>query len=77
MFNQTSIGTISRATLGRLLKDGVKLVWAFLSATMPSRAETETELKQMTSHLSTAYQGRSAETLEGLSQHGQTRASEN
>ena len=36
VFNQTNIGTVSRATLGRLLRDGVERVWAFPSATMPS-----------------------------------------
>ena len=36
VWNQTNIGTVSRATLGRLLKDGVERVWAFPSATMPS-----------------------------------------
>ena len=40
---QTNIGTVSRATLGRLLRDGAERVWAFPSATMPSGAETETE----------------------------------
>ena len=43
VFNQANIGTVSRATLGRLLKDGAERVWAFPSATMPSLAETETE----------------------------------
>ena len=43
VFNQTDIGTVSRATLGRLLRDGAERVWAFPSATMPSWAETETE----------------------------------
>ena len=41
VFNQTNIGTVSRATLGRLLRDGAERVWAFPSATMPSWAETE------------------------------------
>ena len=45
VFNQANIGTVSRATLGRLLRDGVERVRAFPSATMPSWAETETELK--------------------------------
>ena len=36
VFNQTNIGTVSRATLGRLLRDGVERVWAFPSVTMPS-----------------------------------------
>ena len=36
VFNQTNIGTVSRATLGRLLRDGAERVWAFRSATMPS-----------------------------------------
>ena len=36
VFNQANIGTVSRATLGRLLRDGTERVWAFPSATMPS-----------------------------------------
>ena len=32
IFNQTSIGTISRTTLQRLLKDGAERIWAFPSA---------------------------------------------
>ena len=43
VFNQANIGTVSRATLGGLLRDGAERVWAFPSATMPSWAETETE----------------------------------
>ena len=31
-----NIDTVSRATLGRLLRDGAERVWAFPSATMPS-----------------------------------------
>ena len=42
VFNQTNIGTVSKATFGRLLRDGAERVWAFPSATMPSWAETET-----------------------------------
>ena len=34
---------VSRATLGKLLRDWVECLWAFPSATMPSWAETETE----------------------------------
>ena len=36
VFNQTNTGTVPRATLGRLLRDGAERVWAFPSATMPS-----------------------------------------
>ena len=36
VFNQANIGTVSRATLGRLLRDGSERVWAFSSATIPS-----------------------------------------
>ena len=50
VFNLTNIGTVSRATLGRLLRDGVEQVWAFLSATMPSWAETETKPRLYTKH---------------------------
>ena len=35
VFNQTNIGTVSRATLGRLLRDGAERVWVFPSAMMP------------------------------------------
>ena len=35
VFNQTNIGTVSRATLGRLLRDEAERVWAFPSAMMP------------------------------------------
>ena len=42
VFNHANIGTVLRATLGRLLRDGPERVWAFPSATMPSQAETET-----------------------------------
>ena len=44
VFDQTNIGTVSRATLGRLLRDGAERVWAFPSATTPSWAETELKL---------------------------------
>ena len=30
--NQTNIGTVSKATLGKLLRDGVERIWAFPSA---------------------------------------------
>ena len=36
VFNRANIGTVSRATLGRLLRDGAERVWAFPSAAMPS-----------------------------------------
>ena len=36
VFNQANIGTVLRATLGRLPRDGAERVWAFPSATMPS-----------------------------------------
>ena len=36
VLNQTNIGTVSRATLGRLLTDGEERVWAFPRVTMPS-----------------------------------------
>ena len=36
VFNQINIGTVARATLGGLLRDGTERVWAFPSATMPS-----------------------------------------
>ena len=35
VFNQVNIGTVSKATLGRLLRDGAERVWAFPSATIP------------------------------------------
>ena len=34
---------VSRATLGRLLRDGAERAWAFPSASMPPWAETKTE----------------------------------
>ena len=46
VFNQANIGTVSRATLGRLLRDRAERVWTFPSATMSSSAETETEMLQ-------------------------------
>ena len=36
IFNQTHIGTVSRVTLGKLLRDGAERVWAFPSAEKPS-----------------------------------------
>ena len=37
VFNQANIGTVSRVTLGRLLRDGAEHVWAFFPRTaMPS-----------------------------------------
>ena len=36
VFNQTNIGSVLRATLGRLLRDGAERVWAFPSTTMSS-----------------------------------------
>ena len=36
VFNQANIGSVSMATLGRLLRHGAESVWAFPSATMPS-----------------------------------------
>ena len=36
IFNQTNIGTISKATLGKLLRDWAERVWAFPSAEKPS-----------------------------------------
>ena len=43
VFNQANIGIVSRATLGKRLRDEAERVWAFPSATMPSWAEAETE----------------------------------
>ena len=40
---QPNLGTVSRTTLWRLLRDGVEHVWAFPSTTMPSWAETQTQ----------------------------------
>ena len=36
LVNQTNIGTVSRATLGKLLRDGVESIWAFPSVLIPS-----------------------------------------
>ena len=41
VFNLANVGTVSRATLGKLLRDGTERVWAFPSDTMPSCAETD------------------------------------
>ena len=30
--NQTNIGSVSKATFGKLLRDGVECIWAFSSA---------------------------------------------
>ena len=43
VFNQTNIGTVSRATLGRLLRDRAVCIWAFSSTKTLSCAESETE----------------------------------
>ena len=43
VFNQMDISTISRANLGRLLRDGTEHAWAFLNDEMPSWAESEAE----------------------------------
>ena len=49
MFNQTHIDTVSRATLGRLPRDGAERVWAFPSA----RCHLELKLKlKLTENLS-------------------------
>ena len=50
VFNQANIGTVSRATVGRLLRNGVERVWAFLSATVPSSAEIKTETDKSRHH---------------------------
>ena len=34
--NQTNIGTVSKSTLGKHLRDGVERIWTFLSAYVPS-----------------------------------------
>jgi len=34
--NQTNTGTVSKATLGKFLRDGVERIWAFSSAKIPS-----------------------------------------
>ena len=33
--NQLNVGTVSKAILGELLRDGMKPIWAFLSALIP------------------------------------------
>ena len=42
-FNQTNISTVSRAKLGRLLRDRAERLWAFSSTKIQSWGETETE----------------------------------
>ena len=39
IISQTNIGTISKATLGKLLRDGVESIWAFPSTEITSRTE--------------------------------------
>ena len=39
MVNQTIIGTISKATLGELLRNGIERIWAFPNASIPSWTE--------------------------------------
>ena len=34
--SQMDIGTVSKAMLGKLLRDGVECIWAFMSAKIPS-----------------------------------------
>ena len=34
--NQINIRIVSKATLGKLLRDGVECIWAFLSTYIPS-----------------------------------------
>ena len=44
VFNQKNIGTVLRATLGRLLRDGAKRLWAFL--VLRCHLELKPKLKQ-------------------------------
>ena len=46
VFNQTNTGNVSKATLGRLLRDRAECMWAFPSAMTPSLAETKSETSQ-------------------------------
>ena len=39
MVNQTNIETISKATLGTLLRDGMERIWAFPNAWIPCLTE--------------------------------------
>ena len=43
--NQMNIGTISKATLRKLLRDGVERLWAFPSAQIPSWTELNWPLR--------------------------------
>ena len=46
--SQTNIRNVLKATLGKLIKDGVKRIWAFPSAYIPSRTELNwTEVKSL------------------------------
>ena len=45
VFNQANTGTDSRATLGRLLRNGAERVWAFPSATMSSVINSANKIK--------------------------------
>ena len=45
ILNQTNVGTVSKATLGKLLKNGAERIWAFPSAEMlPCDELNRTEL---------------------------------
>ena len=37
--NQTNTGTVSKATLGKLMRVGVERIWALLGAEIPSLTE--------------------------------------
>ena len=37
--SETNTGTVSKATLGKLLRDGMERIWAFLRAQIPSKTE--------------------------------------
>ena len=43
--SQTNIGTVSKATLGKLLRDWVERIWAFPSAYIPSWANLNSVMK--------------------------------
>ena len=56
VFNQTNIGTVSRTTLGRLLRDGAERVWAFPSTRCHLELKLKLKLTWLLNHKRQPYQ---------------------
>ena len=54
--SQTNIGTTSKASLGKLLRDGVERIWAFPRAEIPSWTEMNLNWKGWRSYLPRVWQ---------------------